>query len=155
MAETPSDLKTEIFMVFGKDPEMNTIILEYLISLGIVLVSNKDDKNNFVSISQKLISLKHIRQAIVILSPDELCYEKGKKPAESFFITRQQTVFDLGLLIGKLGRENVICLHYDQKSFKLPCEYFNAFFIPFYPKNNNWQKPLLAKLKEFNLSLKI
>ena len=49
--------------------------------------------------------------------------------------------------IGKLGRNNIFTLYYDQRSFRWPTEHFDVIYTPL-DKNDLWKKELLNRLKK-------
>ncbi len=96
---------------------------------------------------------KQITSAIVILNADDFSYSKENgTPNDAIIQTNQKVVFELGYWIAKLGREKVLALYYDQKSYRCPTKFFDVLYIPF-DKKNLWQNELKSKLKDFNFNI--
>ena len=63
-------------------------------------------------------ALADISFAIAILSADDWMYPKDGKPGDALMYAEQRIAFHLGFWIGRLGRQHVFALYYDQKSFR-------------------------------------
>lgn len=68
---------------------------------------------------------------IIILNDDDILKSRGKK----YFAPRDNVIFELGLLIGALGRERVMILHPLNKKIKIPTDLLGINLINFEKKN--------------------
>lgn len=143
--EKPS-LPARIFVVHGSNEEMKAEVAAYLNKLGFEIVFTQDKINSLKPIAQKVTENPDVRFAVVLLSGDDFVYPKNDKPANAFLKANQKVVFELGFWINHLGRDHVLALYQDQKSFRRPTEYFDVLYILF-DKQGAWKKELLARVK--------
>ena len=59
-------------------------------------------------------------------------------------------IFQLGFLVGKLGREKVVVLHLDEGNLKRPTQFFELLYIVF-DVQNLWQNELMTALRKAGL----
>ena len=97
------------------------------------------------TIVQKFHDYPEIGFAAVALSPDDIGYRKDQFTEKARFRARQNVVFELGFLIGKLGRNRVFVLVRDENNFELPTNYFDAIYTPF-DRMGHWQFDLIRQL---------
>lgn len=137
----------QVLVIHGPNPHLKDEIIAFLKELGLDPVVTQSDINTKQPLAEKALRFRDVRFIIILLYTDQFVYPKDGKPAEALLKADQKVVFELGFWIGKRGRDKVFVLHYDQKSFRIPSEYFDAIFTPL-DKKGLWKKELLERLKQ-------
>jgi len=86
-----------------------------------------------------------VKFAVVLLSPDDCVYPKDDKTTKSKLKPRQDIIFLLGFLLGKLGRERVIVLFRETPNFEIPNDFEGTKFCAF-DDRGSWKHALLREL---------
>ncbi len=136
-----------VCVTYGRNEIMNRQAVSLIRELGIDPIVMQDKANASKPLAQFIHEYPDISFVIAILSADDWVYPKGGKPPEALMRADQRVVFHLGFWIGRLGRERVFALHYDQRSFRRPTEYFDVIYTPF-DREGLWKKELLGRLKQ-------
>lgn len=137
----------KVFVICSDDVTMRTKIHEFLNQMKITPVFTHQKQGDFKPMAQIYNMNKNINFAIVLLSADNFSYPRvNGSPKDALMRSDQKVIFELGFCIGKFGRDRVIALYYDQKSYRCPTEIFDALYIPF-DKKNVWQGEVKEKLK--------
>lgn len=142
----PRAISNQIFIVHGNEITMLNAVVATLKRLGHESLISHDRSLEDKSIFQKFIDHPGIGFAVVLLSADDIGYRKDQTPNEARLRARQNVVFELGFLMGKLGRERVFVLYVEQRNFELPTSYFEAIYTP-YDRFGHWQFELVRRLK--------
>jgi predicted nucleotide-binding protein len=104
------------------------------------------------TIIEKFTDNSDVTFAIVLLSADDIAYNKNEKPEAAKFRARQNVIFELGYFIGKLGRDRVLALHEQQSDFEIPSDYSGVLFVPF-DRAGKWQFDLVKELKALMINV--
>ena len=136
-----------VCITYGKDQIMNRQVVSLIKELGIDPIVMQDKQNATKPLAQFTTDYPDITFVIAILSADDWVYPKIDKPNNSLLYASQRVVFHLGYWIGKLGRNNVFALYYDQRSFRWPTEHFDVIYTPL-DNHDSWKKELVSRLKE-------
>ena len=100
------------------------------------------------SIESLFIQLNESDFGIFIFYPDDTISMKGKK----FKITRDNVMFELGLFMGRLGRERcIIMVPEKHKNFKLPSDLLGVVYT-FY--NYSSKNTILSELEKIRKLIK-
>ncbi|MBN1869378.1 MAG: nucleotide-binding protein [Candidatus Omnitrophica bacterium] len=154
---TPEDEIVEkggrVCITYGRDQIMNKQVVSLIRQLGIDPVLMQDKNNKSVPVAQFFTEHKDISFVIAILSADDWVYPKNAKPNDALLYADQGVVFHLGFWIGRLGRNRVFALYYDQRSFRWPTEHFDVIYTPL-DKNGSWKKELETRLNASGIQLK-
>lgn len=105
--------RPKIFIVHGHDLAMRKDVEFFLSKAGIDAVVMANEPNSGKTIIEKLeayIKPDVCPRAIVLFSPDDVGHIASKE-SEKQARARQNVLFEFGMVVGKLGRENVILLH--------------------------------------------
>jgi predicted nucleotide-binding protein len=134
-----------VFVVYGHDSaakteleamlrrwELNPIILDQIPSEGSTLIEKLEKY------------FKQVGFGIVLATPDDEAYPKGKTD-EKKFRARQNVVLELGLLLAHLGRKRVVILLKDQETMERPSDIQGLVYIPFKSELAKESGLLLAK----------
>lgn len=148
------EVKKKIFFVPGTNKSMQKDVENILTKSDIEPVIDRMRHNYSVSLEKKFEKYSDVNFAIVLLSADDFVYPKNGKPANAKLRASQNSVFELGYHLAKLGRQNVFILYYEQRSFLLPTDFLNAVYIP-YDKWGHWKTELKKRLEAFGYEVSI
>lgn len=137
----------KVFVVHGRDEEMKQTVARTLgkLELDPIILHEKPHKGR--TIIEKFTDYSDVSFAVVLLSPDDLAYQKDEKPENAKFRARQNVIFELGYFIGKLGRKNVLAIYRETDDFEIPTDYSGVLWIPF---KEGWQLELVRELNACN-----
>ncbi len=139
-----------VCITYGRHLVMNKQVVSVIKDLGIKPLVMQDKKYIETPLAAFVAAHPDIQFVVAILSADDWVYPKEGKPRDAVLRADQQVVFHLGYWIGKLGRERVFALYYDQRSFQWPTKFLDLIYTPL-DKGGLWQKELLRRLKQSGL----
>jgi predicted nucleotide-binding protein len=142
-----------VCITYGKDQIMNRQVVSLIRELGIDPIVMQDKNNLKKPLAQFLTENLDISFVIAILSADDWVYPKKGKPKDALLYATQQVVFHLGYWVGKLGRNHVFALYYDQRSFRWPTEHFDIIYTPL-DDRDAWKKELVRRIKESGIEIR-
>ncbi len=134
----------------GVDNQVNSKVRRFLQQIGMQTVYPPLDGQGSQSIIEQYQSYGQMDFALVILSPDELMFQRIQDPKAALTVSSQETVFDLGFLVGKLGRSRVAVFYEEIEKFKRPTEYFDILYTA-YDDKGMWQEKLYKQLNACGL----
>lgn len=134
-----------VCITYGRDQIMNKQVVSLIRELGINPVIMQDTAHIKKPIAQFYTENPEISFVVAILSADDWVYPKNGKPKDALMYCDQGVVFHLGFWIGRLGRNRVFALFYDQRSFRWPTEHFDVIYTPL-DKNGIWKTELVSRL---------
>jgi len=141
-------MEQSVFIVHGRDEEMKQSVARALEKLGIEAIILHEQPNKGRTVIEKFLDYGEIASfAIVLLSPDDLAFEKDDEPKDAKFRARQNVVLELGFFLGKLGRDRVVAIHREADRFEMPTDYSGVLFVP-YDRRGTWQFEMVRELKE-------
>lgn len=143
--ETPGTTSRKVFVVYGHDQQardqleamlrrwnLEPLILDQLPSEGQTIIEKLEKYTG-----------DDVRFAVVLATPDDEGYARDKAD-ERKFRARQNVVFELGLLLAKLGRARVAILLKHQDQMERPSDVQGLIYLPFTDSVDE-TKVLLAK----------
>jgi predicted nucleotide-binding protein len=139
-----------VCITYGRHLVMNKQVVSVIKDLGIKPLVMQDKKYAEKPLAEFVAAHPDIQFVVAILSADDWVYPKEGKPKDAVLRADQLVVFHLGYWIGKLGRERVFVLYYDQRSFQWPTKFMDLIYTPL-DKGGLWQKELIRRLKQFGL----
>jgi predicted nucleotide-binding protein len=147
MTFAPKEFKEggRVCITYGRDTIMNKQVVSLIRELGIDPLVMQDKNNTTKPVAQFFTEHPDISFTIAILSADDWVYPKNGKPNDALMYADQRVIFHLGFWIGRLGRNRVFALYYDQRSFRWPTEHFDVIYTPL-DKRNAWKKELVSRL---------
>lgn len=140
-----------ICITYGRDQIMNKQVVSVIKELGIDPIVMQDKKNSVKPLAQFVTEHKDIAFVIAILSADDWVYPKQGKPKDALMYADQKVVLHLGFWIGRLGRNRIFALYYDQRSFRWPTEHCDVIYTPL-DRNQLWKGELVKRLKECGIT---
>lgn len=139
-----------VCITYGRHLVMNKQVVSVIKDLGIKPLVMQDKKYAEKPLAEFITEHPNIHFVVAILSADDWVYPKEGKPKDAALRADQLVIFHLGYWIGKLGRERVFALYYDQRSFERPTKFMDMIYTPL-DKGGLWQKELICRLKQFGL----
>ena len=135
-----------IFVAYGYNEAMKDEVVTTLQKLDFPVIVREKTAEEGKTFTTNFLEFHDIGFAVVVLSGDDFGYSKEHEAHQAKLRPRQQIVFELGFLAGRLGRHRVYVLHQDSKNFELPTAFFDITYTP-YRKMGEWQLQLLRQLK--------
>ncbi len=110
----------KIFIVHGHDQALKNDLEIFLKNIGLRPIVLHRQSDLGLTIIEKLEKNTNVGYAFVLLTPDDIGYpveqyQKAEKERKIEYRARQNVIFELGYLLGKLGRNRVCCI-YKQKT---------------------------------------
>jgi predicted nucleotide-binding protein len=135
----------DVYIVHGYNEQMKSVVVRAIeqLKLASVILHEHPDKGK--NIFQKFTDYPNPIYVIVLLSADEVAYEKDHSPETAQYRATQNVILELGYFIGKIGRERVLVLHETVSNFEIPTDYRGIPFVPF-DKVGGWISELVKNL---------
>lgn len=149
--------KDEIFIVHKQRDAMKDSISRFINLLElkpIVLNEQVDSGKTFI---EKFLHYSNVGYAIILITPEEIVWEKNIDNEFSNFQASQDVIFQLGYFVGKLGRDRVFIIYdddnIDKPKFKLPSDLSGIIYTSF--QNEVWKNKLAKELKQCNYKIRL
>lgn len=140
-----------VCVTYGRHVIMNKQVVSVIKELGIKPIVMQNKEHAAKPLAEFVAAHPDIQFVVAILSADDWIYPKDSgKPKDAVLCADQLVVFHLGYWIGRLGRERVFALYYDQQNFRWPTKFWDLIYTPL-DKKGLWQKELSRRLKELGL----
>lgn len=120
----------QVFIVHGHDNEMKAEVARFVDRLGLEAVILHEQPNLGRTIIEKLERYATPAYVCVLLSPDDMGYSKSAGSTEARPRARQNVILELGMFIGKLGRERVAVLY--KGGVELPSDVHGLVYMPYH-----------------------
>ena len=140
----------EVFVVHGHDDGMKNTVARFLEKLELIPVILHERPDSGRTVIEKLLGESEAAAyAVVLLTPDDEGRLRGSgglpRPR-----ARQNVVFELGYLLGKLGRSRVKALYVE--GVELPSDYEGVLYIPV-DAGDAWKLQLCREMKQAGLDV--
>ncbi len=121
--------KPKVFVVYGHDKEVRDQIESIIKGLGLdpIILDQIPGAGNTI-IEQLEVQIEGAVFACVLLTPDDEGHPKDK-PDEKKYRARQNVILELGMAVGKLGREKVAVFH--KPNTEIFSDIHGLIYIPF------------------------
>jgi predicted nucleotide-binding protein len=140
-----SDVKRRVFVVCGTDGEMKQAVTNALTKLRLVPVVMCEEPSQGRKIVERFQDYADVGFAVVLLSPDDSVYVKDDPPTKRKLRPRQEVVLELGFLLGKLGRSNVLVFQRECQNFEGPTD-FEGMKVTAFDDRDSWKLALIREL---------
>ena len=144
-ATSASDARRRVFVVCGTDSEMKQAITNALTKLKLVPVVMSEEPSQGKKIVERFADYEDIGFAVVLLSPDDSVYVKDESPTKRKLRPRQDVVFELGFLLGKLGKSNILVFFRECANFEIPTD-FEGMKVAAFDDRESWKLALIREL---------
>ncbi len=149
----PTFDKNKILLICNQNDPSSDKIIAFLKSYNIEVVHTIQRPEAMKPIAQVYNENRNIQFGIVLMNADNFCYSRGNgSPKDQIMISHTKIIFELGYWIGKLGRDKVVALYYDQRSYRCPTEFCDAMYIPL-DKKGAWKSELKVKMKSCGFAM--
>jgi predicted nucleotide-binding protein len=140
------NLGRRIFVISGADDEMTHALTGALSRLSLTpLVMCEEPSQGKKIVENFSTDYADVAFAVVLLSPDDFVYAKNEAATKRKLRPRQEVVFELGFLLGKLGRSNVLVLERECKNFDSPTV-FEGMKVTAFDDRDSWKLALIREL---------
>jgi predicted nucleotide-binding protein len=147
-----SNVRRRVFVVCGTDDEMKQAIIAALTKLWLVPVIMCEEPSQGRKIVERFQDYADVCFAVVLLSPDDSVYAKDEPITKRKLRPRQDVVFELGFLLGKLGRSNVIVFQRECQNFEVPTD-FEGMKVTAFDDRDSWKLALIRELINCGLAV--
>ena len=137
--------RRRIFVVCGTDDEMKQAVTNALTKLWLVPVVMCEEPSQGRKIVERFQDYSDVGFAVVLLSPDDFAYVKDESPTKRKLRPRQDVVFELGFLLGKLGKGNVLVFFRECANFEGPTD-FEGMKVTAFDDRDSWKLALIREL---------
>ena len=137
--------KRRVFVVCSTDDEMKKAIINALTKLWLVPVVICEEPSQGRKIVERFHDYTDVGFAVVLLSPDDFAYGKNQAPTKRKLRPRQDVVFELGFLLGKLGKGNVLVFCRECENFESPAD-FEGIKVTAFDDRDSWKLALIREL---------
>ena len=108
LANKSALVSNNVFIVHGHNEKMKLAVARTIEKLKLNPIILHEQPSKGKTIIEKFTDNSEVAFAVVLLSADDISYNKDEKPENAKFRARQNVIFELGYFIGKLGRERVL-----------------------------------------------
>jgi predicted nucleotide-binding protein len=140
----------KIFVVHGQDNTMKSDVTQTLQQLDLDPIILHEKPNSTQTLIQKTSDYTHVSFAVILLSPDELAYPTEKTSDEAKSQAKQNIIFELGYLLGRLGKQNVVAIYRKKKDFETPNDINEILWIEY---KTGWYFELIKQLQAANFDV--
>ncbi|MCD4779552.1 MAG: nucleotide-binding protein [Candidatus Omnitrophica bacterium] len=142
----------KILITHGDDIKMKDRVVNFMKDLKYQTVLTLDRQNAHKTMKEKFTENQDVLAVIVILSADTFVYARDGKPKDALMYADPRVIFEFGYWMGKLGRDKVFILYYDQRRYRCPTELTDPIYIP-YDKTPDWQTRLCREFEKHGIPL--
>ena len=147
------NLGRRIIVVSGSDDEMKKAITGALTKLSLIPLVLCEEPNQGKKIIGTLSrDYPDVAFAVVLLSPDDFAYAKNEAATKRKLRPRQDVVFELGFLLGKLGCCNVLVFFRECANFEIPTD-FEGINVVAFDDRDSWKLALIRELSNCGLAV--
>ncbi len=144
----------KVFVVYGHDETARDELELVLRRWGLEPVILDQMPSGGQTIIEKLETYsKDVKYGIILATPDDEGYKRGA-PDEKMYRCRQNVVLEMGMLLAKLGRDNVAILQKNPSQTERPSDIQGLVYLPFEEKISEISQ-LLAREIEPKLKITI
>jgi hypothetical protein len=139
--------RRDVFVIHGRDEAAKNAIAEFLRKVGLNPIILHEQPSQGRTVIEKLEKYSDTAYAVALLTPDDEGRPKTSPENTSANLiprARQNVIFELGFLSGKLGRGRVCALL--KGEVERPSDYDGVVYVPLDP-NDGWKLKLATELK--------
>ncbi len=134
-----------VFVISGTDKEMEQAVSKALTKLGLAPIVSCEDPGHFRKIVEQYKDYVDVNFAVVLLSPDVYAYAKTVEPTKRKLKPQDEVVFEVGFMLGKLGKDKVLVLFRESANFEVPPLFANLKVTAF-DDRDSWKLALIREL---------
>jgi len=137
--------KRRVIVVCGTDDDMKKALTHALSKLWLIPVLLCEEPSHGRKLMERYTDYADVGFAVVLLSPDDFGYAKNAESTTRKLRPRQEVVFELGFLLGKLGRGNVLVFFKECLNFEVPTDFEGMKTVAF-DQLDSWKLALIREL---------
>jgi predicted nucleotide-binding protein len=147
LSVAPSSGKRRVLVASGSDDEMKQALTWALSKLWLVPVVLCEEPAHGKKIIERFNDYADVGFAVVLLSPDDYVYAKTEEPTKRKLKPNQDVIFELGYLLGKLGKDKVLVLFRESEkgAFNVNIDFEGIKTTPF-DDRDSWKLALIREL---------
>lgn len=142
----PKNNAQRLFVVVGRDGEMNKSAVDIITKLGFEPVLLGSSQEATAAIVGNPENYKDISFAIAVLSDDDVATPREEFPKNALLQPGAEEIFLLGFLTAQLKPQNIFSIFQAKQNFKKPFQHTILSYVP-YDKENRWHFDLVRALK--------
>jgi predicted nucleotide-binding protein len=139
----------KVYIINGHDQEKMKTVVHFVENLGLEPVVSHEQPGQGQNLIEDFERDSGPVFAITLLTADDYGYPKGR-PEHPQPRPKQNVIFELGFLIGRL-RQNLVCALYEE-GLDFPAEYQGGIFIP-YDAGGLWKLLVARNMKLANVDI--
>ena len=140
------NLSRRIIVVSGADREMKQALTGALTKLSLMPLVMCEEPNQGKKIVENFSrDYADVGFAVVLLSPDDFAYATNEVATKRKLRPQQDVVFELGFLLGKLGKDNVIVFWRECVNFESPID-LEGMKVTAFDDQDSWKLALIREL---------
>jgi predicted nucleotide-binding protein len=146
-------LSRRIIVVSGTDDQMKQALTGALTKLSLMpLVICEQPSHGKKIVEYFSRDYADVAFAVVLLSPDDFGYAKNEAATKRKLRPRQEVVFELGFLLGKLGKGNVLVFFRECANFEILTD-FEGIKVTAFDDRDSWKLALIRELSNCGLAV--
>ncbi len=150
-AMSASDVRRRVFVVCGTDDEIKQAVTNALTKLKLVpLVMCEEPSQGKKIVENFSRDYADVGFAVVLLSPDDFAYATNEVNTKRKLRPRQDVIFQLGFLLGKIGKGNVLVFFRECANFEIPTD-FEGINVSAFDNRDSWKFALIRELSNSGL----
>ncbi len=152
--QSAGKVNRRVFVISSADEEMQQAVTKALTKLEFVPIVSCEDPGHCRKIVEKPSDYADVNFAVALLSPDDYAYAKTDEPSKRRFRPQQETVFELGFVLGKLGKDRVLVLFRETTNFEVPtC--FASLTAAAFDDRDSWKLALVRELSKIGYAVNV
>jgi predicted nucleotide-binding protein len=147
------NLGRRIIVISGADEEMKQAVTGALTKLSFIPVVMCEEASQGKKIVENFgRDYVDVVFAVVLLSPDDFAYAKNEAATKRKLRPQQDVVFELGFLLGKLGKGNVLVFFRESANFEIPTD-FEGIKVTAFDDRDSWKLALIHELNNIGFAV--
>ncbi len=148
--EVGPSLGTDIFVVHGRDEAAKESVARFIEKLDLAAIILHEKPSAGRTIIEKFEDeSSSVGYAVVLLTPDDIG-GPADEPEDLKPRARQNVIFELGFLLGRLGRDRVCALH--KNDIDIPSDYEGVVYTPM-DSGGGWRLKLAKEIKHAGIDV--
>ncbi len=135
-----------VLLLHTREDEISLSVVSLLDKLGIEAAMLDDTESSTSTKIDQIVGLPDVSFALAILSSDDRSGLPGLTAKIAKPKHRQDIIFELGFLVGKIGKGRVAVLHGGERPLDIPSGFYGIEYLS-YQADGGWQINLIKLLK--------
>lgn len=145
-ADKKTTAEIKALLLHSGDDEITVSVIDLLDKLGVDTVMPDSNQETSAGYMGEIAAISGLNFTIYLLNPDEKALFPGLPGKIAKTRPRQEAAYELGFLVGKLGKDRVAVLFRKEKGIDIPHDFFGVSYVP-YDADGGWKINLIKLLK--------